>query len=50
MRMGFTTMSAESKTQPGGYADDSQEALEQFEISDERPVADIMAMIRGAGA
>ena len=49
VRMGFTTMSAESKTQPGGYADDAQEALEQFEISDERPVADIMAMIREQG-
>ncbi|MGO2513540.1 2-iminoacetate synthase ThiH [Marinomonas polaris] len=49
VRMGFTTMSAESKTQPGGYADDSQEALEQFEISDERPVAEIMAMIREQG-
>lgn len=49
VRMGFTTMSAESKTQPGGYADDSQEALEQFEISDERPVVEIMAMIREQG-
>jgi 2-iminoacetate synthase len=49
VRMGFTTMSAESKTQPGGYADDAQEALEQFEISDERPVAEIMAMIREQG-
>jgi 2-iminoacetate synthase len=49
VRMGFTTMSAESKTQPGGYAEDAQEALEQFEISDERPVADIMAMIRKQG-
>jgi 2-iminoacetate synthase len=49
VRMGFTTMSAESKTQPGGYAEDSQEALEQFEISDERPVAEIMAMIREQG-
>ncbi|MGB0784487.1 MAG: 2-iminoacetate synthase ThiH, partial [Marinomonas sp.] len=49
VRMGFTTMSAESKTQPGGYAEDSQEALEQFEISDERPVSDIMAMIRQQG-
>ncbi|NLQ16981.1 2-iminoacetate synthase ThiH [Marinomonas sp. M1K-6] len=49
VRMGFTTMSAESKTQPGGYADDAQAALEQFEISDERPVADIMAMIREQG-
>ncbi|MGO2354552.1 MAG: 2-iminoacetate synthase ThiH [Marinomonas foliarum] len=49
VRMGFTTMSAESKTQPGGYADDSLEALEQFEISDERPVAEIMEMIRQQG-
>lgn len=49
VRMGFTSMSAESKTQPGGYADDSQEALEQFEISDERSVADISAMIRSQG-
>jgi 2-iminoacetate synthase len=49
VRMGFTTMSAESKTQPGGYADNSQEALEQFEISDERSVADISAMIRSQG-
>ncbi|RNF49769.1 2-iminoacetate synthase ThiH [Marinomonas hwangdonensis] len=49
VRMGFTTMSAESKTQPGGYAEDSQEALEQFEISDERYVAEIMAMIREQG-
>ncbi|WP_421852951.1 2-iminoacetate synthase ThiH [Marinomonas sp.] len=49
VRMGFTTMSAESKTQPGGYANDAQEALEQFEISDERPVSDIMAMIREQG-
>ncbi|MBJ7553337.1 2-iminoacetate synthase ThiH [Marinomonas spartinae] len=49
VRMGFTTMSAESKTQPGGYAEDAQAALEQFEISDERPVADIIAMIRSQG-
>jgi len=49
VRMGFTTMSAESKTQPGGYADDAQDALEQFEISDERSVADISAMIRSQG-
>ncbi|WP_137169852.1 2-iminoacetate synthase ThiH [Marinomonas sp. FW-1] len=49
VRMGFTTMSAESKTQPGGYADDSQEELEQFEISDKRPVEEIMVMIRQQG-
>ncbi|GAB3476162.1 2-iminoacetate synthase ThiH [Marinomonas epiphytica] len=49
INMGFTTMSAESKTQPGGYADDAQQALEQFEISDERNVQEIAAMIRGQG-
>ncbi|MFD1383956.1 2-iminoacetate synthase ThiH [Rhodanobacter aciditrophus] len=48
-RMGFTTMSAESKTQPGGYADDAKEALEQFEISDERSVKDIANAIRSQG-
>lgn len=49
VRMGFTTMSAESKTQPGGYAEDAQQALEQFEISDERPVGEIAKMIRQQG-
>lgn len=49
VRMGFTTMSAESKTQPGGYADDAETALEQFEISDERPVGVIADMIRSQG-
>ncbi|MBJ7537742.1 2-iminoacetate synthase ThiH [Marinomonas transparens] len=49
VRMGFTTMSAESKTQPGGYAEDAQTALEQFEISDERSVNDIAAMIQTQG-
>ncbi|WP_417503464.1 2-iminoacetate synthase ThiH [Marinomonas gallaica] len=48
-RMGFTTMSAESKTQPGGYADDAQQALEQFEISDERSVTDVANAIRAQG-
>ena len=47
--MGFTTMSAESKTQPGGYADDAKEALEQFEISDERSVTEIANAIRAQG-
>ncbi|WP_133011177.1 2-iminoacetate synthase ThiH [Marinomonas flavescens] len=49
VRMGFTTMSAESKTQPGGYAEDAPQALEQFEISDERSVDDIAEMIRRQG-
>jgi len=49
VHMGFTTMSAESKTQPGGYAEGSELALEQFEISDERSVQDIADMIRAQG-
>ncbi|QUX96062.1 2-iminoacetate synthase ThiH [Marinomonas sp. CT5] len=49
IRMGFTTMSAESKTQPGGYAKESPQALEQFEISDERSVAQVAAAIRSQG-
>ncbi|MGR5391865.1 2-iminoacetate synthase ThiH [Vibrio crassostreae] len=46
--LGITSMSAASKTQPGGYAS-SEEELEQFEISDERSAADVEAMIRQRG-
>ncbi|ADZ91157.1 2-iminoacetate synthase ThiH [Marinomonas mediterranea] len=49
IRFGVTTMSAESKTQPGGYAEDAKEALEQFEISDDRSVYDVSNMIRQQG-
>ncbi len=35
MRLGVTSMSAGSQTEPGGYAT-SPEALEQFEVSDDR--------------
>ncbi len=49
VRMGFTTMSAESKTQPGGYSDTAEKALEQFSISDERPVESVATMIRSQG-
>ncbi|OLQ95727.1 thiamine biosynthesis protein ThiH [Vibrio ponticus] len=46
--LGITSLSAASKTQPGGYA--MQEAeLEQFEISDERSAATVEAMIRSKG-
>jgi 2-iminoacetate synthase len=48
VRLGITSISAGSKTDPGGYA--SQEhALEQFEISDERTPAEIISMIRCHG-
>lgn len=46
--LGVTTMSAGSKTNPGGYAVDPM-SLEQFEISDERSVAEIAANIASAG-
>lgn len=46
--LGITSMSAASKTQPGGYALAEKE-LEQFEISDERSAASVEAMIRAQG-
>ena len=46
--LGITSMSAASKTQPGGYASDEVE-LEQFEISDERSAASVESMIRAKG-
>ncbi|MBW3698600.1 2-iminoacetate synthase ThiH [Vibrio sp. T187] len=46
--LGVTSMSAASKTQPGGYALEEQE-LEQFEISDERSASLVEAMIRQRG-
>ncbi|NLS14795.1 2-iminoacetate synthase ThiH [Vibrio sp. SM6] len=47
--LGITTLSAASKTQPGGYANPDDVALEQFEISDERSAAAVEAMIRHKG-
>ena len=46
--IGTTSMSAGSKTNPGGYAADLQ-SLEQFEISDERSAAEIAAVITQKG-
>jgi 2-iminoacetate synthase len=48
IRLGATTMSAGSKTNPGGYTVES-ESLEQFEIDDSRSVADIKRMIEQRG-
>lgn len=47
--LGFTQMSAESKTQPGGYSDDTPQALEQFEISDDRSVEAMTKVIESHG-
>ena len=46
--LGITTMSAGSKTNPGGYTTE-KESLEQFEISDERSPEEIAHAIRNAG-
>ncbi len=48
VKLGITSMSAGSKTNPGGYVVAPQ-TLEQFEISDERPAAEIAAMISAQG-
>ncbi|MFS4455958.1 2-iminoacetate synthase ThiH [Maribacter sp. 2304DJ31-5] len=48
IKLGITSISAESKTNPGGYAVEPQ-SLEQFEISDERSTEDIEKMIQSQG-
>ena len=46
--IGTTSMSAGSKTNPGGYAVDPQ-SLEQFEISDDRTVQEVVDVISSRG-
>ncbi len=46
--LGVTTMSAESKTEPGGYFSYPQ-TLEQFHVSDERTAAEVCRALRSAG-
>ncbi|MFD1143470.1 2-iminoacetate synthase ThiH [Larkinella insperata] len=48
IRLGITSISAGSKTNPGGYVVELQ-SLEQFEISDERSPAEMAAVLRRAG-
>ncbi len=45
VQLGATSMSAESKTNPGGYVVEPQ-SLEQFEISDERSTEEIVSMLQ----
>ncbi len=45
IKLGITSMSAGSKTNPGGYAVE-KESLEQFEISDERSPKEIEQLIK----
>lgn len=48
MTLGVTSMSAGSRTEPGGYSI-SPEALEQFEITDDRTPDEVAAAIRKRG-
>ncbi len=48
MTLGVTSMSAGSRTEPGGYVS-TPEALEQFEVSDERSPQEVADAIRKNG-
>lgn len=48
VKLGITSMSAESKTNPGGYAVEKQ-SLKQFEISDERSTETVTEMLEKQG-
>ncbi|MCG8323311.1 MAG: 2-iminoacetate synthase ThiH [Cytophagales bacterium] len=48
IKLGITSISAESKTNPGGYVVEKQ-SLQQFEISDERETQEIVEVIRQQG-
>jgi len=48
VKLGITSISAESKTNPGGYAV-APASLEQFEISDERSTEAIESMLKKQG-
>lgn len=47
-RLGVTTMSAESKTEPGGYYSYPQ-TLEQFHVSDERTAKEVDQALKNIG-
>ncbi|WBX77556.1 2-iminoacetate synthase ThiH [Tenacibaculum ovolyticum] len=48
VNLGATSISAESKTNPGGYVVEPQ-SLEQFEISDERSTEEVVKMLKNQG-
>jgi 2-iminoacetate synthase len=47
-RLGFTSMSAGSRTNPGGYASEP-ESLEQFAVDDSRSPEEVAAFLRSQG-
>jgi 2-iminoacetate synthase len=48
IKLGITSISADSKTDPGGYAN-PQVNLEQFEIDDKRPTSNFIDVIKSQG-
>jgi len=48
LKLGITSISCDSKTDPGGYAS-GQENLEQFEISDDRKTSEFIKIIKKQG-
>lgn len=48
IKLGITSVSADSKTDPGGYANPNTN-LEQFEIDDDRPTSEFIEVIRKQG-
>ena len=48
MKLGITKVSAGSKTSPGGYSGDS-DAIEQFEVDDNRSPVEVAAVISNQG-
>lgn len=48
LKLGITSMSAGSRTEPGGYAV-QDEALEQFAVNDQRSSDEVASMIRAQG-
>lgn len=48
VHIGVTSMSAGSKTNPGGYATET-DSLEQFEIADDRNTAEVIQMLQSKG-
>jgi len=48
IKLGIIKLSAGSKTNPGGYSN-RYEAIEQFEVNDNRSPAEVAAMIKQAG-
>lgn len=50
LKLGITSMSAESQTNPGGYAHpEENHELEQFSINDDRTALEMQEMIRSQG-